>query len=321
MKKLIFLTIIYCFLFIVLCPLSFSAILLDRVVATINGEVITWSELRKRIELENKNLLKDLTGEAREKKINEIEAPFLNNMIDLKLQLQAARRHGFGVGLAETDAAVAEIMKKYSLTDESLAESLKAEGFDMEEYKNQLAEQILLTKVVRYEVKTSIVIGDKQIREYYEVNKEKYRKEEKVRIRLIFFAGDAKDNLQKTDIEAKAEEVMQIIEAGEDFAKIASEFSEDASKEVGGDLGYVSYGSVLKEIEDVVFDMKSGEVSKPFWSSVGLHIVKLEDRTKGSEVEEIRDEIKDILFEEAFKLKLEEWVKKLREEAYIEIKL
>lgn len=321
MKKLIFLTIIYCFLFIVFCPLSFSAILLDRVVATINGEVITWSELRKRIELENKNLLKDLTGETREKKINEIEAPFLNNMIDLKLQLQAARRHGFGVGLAETDAAVAEIMKKYSLTDESLAESLKAEGFDMEEYKNQLAEQILLTKVVRYEVKTSIVIGDKQIREYYEVNKEKYRKEEKVRIRLIFFAGDAKDNLQKTDIEAKAEEVMQIIEAGEDFAKIASEFSEDASKEVGGDLGYVSYGSVLKEIEDVVFDMKSGEVSKPFWSSVGLHIVKLEDRTKGSEVEEIRDEIKDILFEEAFKLKLEEWVKKLREEAYIEIKL
>ncbi len=321
MKKLIFLAIIYCFLFTVLCLPSFSAILLDRVVATINGEVITWSELRKRIELENKNLLKDLTGKAREKKINEIEAPFLNNIIDLKLQLQAARRLGFGVGLAETDAAVAEIMKKYNLTDESLAESLKAEGFDMEEYKNQLAEQILLTKVVRYEVKTSIVIGDKQIREYYEVNKEKYRKGEKVRIRLIFFAGDAKDNLQKTDIEAKAEEVMQMIEAGEDFAKIASEFSEDASKEVGGDLGYVSRGSVLEEIEDVVFDMKSGEVSKPFWSSVGLHIVKLEDRTEGSEVKKIRDEIKGILFEEAFKLKLEEWVKKLREEAYIEIKL
>lgn len=321
MKKLIFLAIIYCFLFTVFCPLSFSAILLDRVVATINGEVITWSELRKRIELENKNLLKDLTGNAREKKINEIEAPFLNNMIDLKLQLQAARRLGFGVGLAETDAAVAEIMRKYNLTDESLTESLKTEGFDMEEYKNQLAEQILLTKVVRYEIKTSIVIGDKQIREYYEVNKEQYRKGEKVRIRLIFFAGDVKDNLQKTDIEARAEEVMQMIEAGKDFAKIASEFSEDASKEAGGDLGYVSRGSVLKEIEDVVFDMKSGEVSKPFWSSVGLHIVKLEDRIEGSEVKEIRDEIKSILFEEAFKLKLEEWVKKLREKAYIEIKL
>ncbi len=321
MKKLIFLAIIYCFLFTVLCPLSFSAMLLDRVVATINGEVITWSELRKKIELENKNLLKDLTGEAREKKINEIQAPFLNNIIDLKLQLQAARRLGFGVGLAETDAAVAEIMRKYNLTDESLIESLKAEGFDLEEYKKQLAEQILLTKVVRYEVKTSIVIGDKQIREYYKVNKEKYRKGEKVRIRLIFFAGDAKDNSQKTDIEAKAEEVMQMIEAGEDFAKIASEFSEDASKEVGGDLGYVSRSSVLKEIEDVVFDMKNGEVSKPFWSSVGLHIVKLEDRIEGSEVKEIRNEIKGILFEEAFKLKLEEWVKKLREEAYIEIKL
>ncbi len=321
MKKLIFLAIIYCFLFTVLCLPSFSAILFDRVVATINGEVITWSELRKRIELENKNLLKDLTGKDREKKINEIEAPFLNNMIDLKLQFQAARRLGLGVGLAETDAAVAEIMRKYNLTDKSLKESLKAEGFDMEEYKNQLAEQILLTKVVRYEVKNSIVIGDEQVREYYEVNKEKYRKGGKVRIRLIFFAGDAKDNLQKTDIEAKAEEVMQMIEAGEDFAKIASEFSEDASKEVGGDLGYVSRGSVLKEIDDVVFDMKSGEVSKPFWSSVGLHIVKLEDRTEGSEVKKIRDEIKGILFEEAFKLKLEEWVKKLREEAYIEIKL
>jgi len=299
---------------------AYSAVLLDRIVATVNNEVITWSELRRNIELEGKEFLKGLTDEEREIKIKELEKPFLNSMIDLKLQLQEARRVRLNVSLSEADGAVSDIKKKYNLTDESLIESLKAEGFTLEEYRTRLAEQILLSKVVRYEVKDKILITDKEIEEYYEANKKKFHEEEKVRIRQIFFAKP-EDNTQKADIEAKAQELIQRIEKGEDFAKIAGEFSEDASKEFGGDLGYVSHGSVLKEIEDVAFALKVGEVSKPFWSPAGLHIVKLEDRKEGGNIEEVRNKIKEILFNEAFKLKYAEWVKRLRAKAYIEIKL
>jgi len=335
MKKLIFLPrtrcspfTVYCLLFAICCSLftvhsspSYSAILLDRVIATVNNEIITWGEFRKNIELESKEFLRGIPENEQEKKLKEFEKFFLNSMIDIKLQLQEARKMGLYVSPSETDNAISDIKKKYNLTDEILTESLKAEGFPLEEYRMRLSEQILLSKVVRQEVRDNILIDDKEIEKYYEANKEKFQREKKARIRQIFFAADVKDSSQKIKIETKAEEILQRIKKGEDFAKLAGEFSEDASRQYGGDLGYVSHGSILKEIEDVAFALKVGEVSRPFWSSKGLHIIKSEDMIEGGNVEKVREEIKEILFEEAFKLKYEDWIKRLRENAYIEIKL
>lgn len=298
---------------------AYSAVLLDRVVATVNNDVITWSELRKNIEIENKEFLKGLTDEEREKKIKEIEPSFLNSMIDMKLQLQEAVKLGLNVSPHETDEAAADIKRKYNLTDENFIESLKAEGLSLEEYKARLKEQILLSKAVRYEVRDAVLITDKEIEKYYDANKEKYQKEEKVSIRQIFF--NLKDSSQKAEVEARAEAVMQRIKKGEDFAKLASEFSEDENRQFSGDLGYISRGSVIKEIEDEAFVLKVGSASKPFWSSKGLHIIKVEDRKDAGFSKKIKEEIKEILLEKAFKLKYEEWIKKLREKAYIEINL
>ncbi len=300
-------------------PLAYSAVLLDRVVATVNNDVITWSELRKNIEIENKELLHGLKDEEREKKIKEIEPSFLNSMIDMKLQIQEAVKLGLNVSPHETDEAAADIKRKYNLTDENFIESLKAEGLSLEGYKARLTEQILLSKAVRYEVRDSVLITDKEIEKYYEANKEKYQKEEQVSIRQIFFS--LKDSSQKAEVEAKAEAVMQRIKKGEDFAKLASEFSEDESRQFSGDIGYISRGSVIKEIEDEAFALKVGSVSKPFWSSKGLHIIKVEDGKEAGLSKKVREEIKEILFEKAFKSKYEDWIKKLREKAYIEINL
>jgi peptidyl-prolyl cis-trans isomerase SurA len=327
MKKLIFSALIYslftvhCLLFTVYCSLSYGAVLLDKVVAVVNNEVITWSELRERMEIEGKDILKDFADNEREEKIKELEPFSLDRMIDLKLQLQAADRLGLSVGSSEIDAAVSDIKKKYNLTDDGFLETLKTEGFVMEEYRAQLGEQILLSKAVRYEVKDNIVIADELIKEYYEKNKDEFGGGEQVRIRQIFFSANTVSGSQKSEIEAKAEEAMRRIKNGEDFSKVAGELSEDSSKESGGDMGYVSRGSLLKEIEEAVLPLKVGDVSSPFWSSVGLHIVRLEDRTAGIETGGTRDKIKGILFDEAFKLKYEDWIKKLREEAYIEKKL
>ncbi len=298
---------------------AYSAVLLDRVIATVNNDVITWSELRKSIEIENREFFKGLTDEEKEKKIKEIESFFLNSMIDMKLQIQEALKLGLQVSPQETNEAVADIKKKYNLTDENFIESLKAEGMSLEEYKTRLSEQILLSKVVRFEVRDTVPVTDKEIGEYYEANTGKYKKEEKVKIRQIYFA--LKDSSQKAEVEAKAEAILQRIKKGEDFAKLAGEFSEDESRQFGGDLGYVSRGSAIKEIEDEAFALKVGDVSKPFWSPKGLHIIKVEDRKESGFSEKVREEIKEILFEKAFKLKYEDWIKKLREKAYIEINL
>jgi len=321
MKKIILLTLIYWLLFTVYHSPSYSAVLLDRVIATVNGGAITWSELRGNFDLKAEEHLKGLKGEEKEKKLRELEQFFLNNMIDLKLQLQEARRLGFSISQSEIDGAIADIKVKYNLTDESLIESLRAEGFTLDEYREQLEEQILVSKLVKFEVRDNVLIMDKEIEEYYEANKDKYRSEEKIRIRQIFFSADPEDISQRSETGARAQEIIRMIKKGEDFAKIAMEFSEDASREFGGDLGYLSRGSVLKEIEDAAAALTVGEVSKPFWSSSGLHIIKLEDKIEGSNIEKIRNRIKGLLFERTFKLKYSDWLKSLRAKAYIKINL
>lgn len=319
MKKRILLSLILGILFTI-CPNSYGAVVLDRIVAIVNNDIITWSELRGTIEMEARMVLEGLEGEEREKRIQEIRKTFLNTMIDIKLQIQEAQKSGLSVGSAETESAIADIKKKYNLTEDAFIGYLKAEGLDIEGYKEKLSEQILISKIVRQKVSENIFISDNDVEEYYEAHKEQYLRKERVKIRQIFFTRPEDDSL-KSEAETRAEEVFRRIQNGEDFESLAREFSEDPSREFGGDLGYISRGSMLKEIEDVAFNLETGEVSKPFWSSSGLHIVKLEDRIGSSKTEEARENIKEILFEEAFQSRFEDWVKALREKAYIKILL
>ncbi|MEW6715520.1 MAG: peptidylprolyl isomerase [Nitrospirota bacterium] len=298
---------------------SFGAVLLDRVVAAVNDEIITWSELRKAIELDGREQMSGLTGEAREKKIKELEKPFLHKLIDMKLQLQEARKLRFNVSASEVDDAVNDIKKKYNLTDEALDNSLRREGLSLQEYRTNLSDQILLLKVINYNVKSKVFISDKAVEDYYRANTGKFQKDEKVKIMQIFFALPADDS-KKAAIEAKAQDIMQRIQKGEDFAKLAAEYSENPDRESAWDIGYVKRGGLLKEVEETAFSLKPGENSKPFWSVAGLHIIKIVDRT-GSDAGKAREEIKSILFEDAFNLKLDDWIKELRETAYIEITL
>jgi peptidyl-prolyl cis-trans isomerase SurA len=293
---------------------------LDRIVATVNDEVITWSELMNVIIIDGRQILGGLTGEEKENKIKEAERPVLNNLIEMKLQLQEARRMNLDVNASEIDGAVEEIKTKYSLTEETLMNSLKAEGLTPEDYRARLSDQILLQKVINYAVRNNIVVSDKEIEQYYNDNIGLFDAEGKIRISQIFFALP-RDSAQKEAVEAKAREISQRISSGEDFAKLAREFSEDPSRAFGGDLGYISRGSALKEIDDAAAALKKGEVSSPFWSLAGLHIIKLEDRIEGGGIDKARDKIKEILLQKSFEGRYREWKAGLKEKAFIEIKL
>lgn len=315
------------FLIILFLPVLFltpsnanSAVLLDRVVATVNDEVITWSELMSAIMLEGKAVLDKSVSEERKKQIKELEGPFLEELINLRLQLQAARQMRLGVSEAEIDGSIDEIKSQYNLTDESLNASLEAEGLTVTEYRTRLSDQILLQKTINFTVRSKVVITDMKIEEYYNKNKDLFAEKESLKIRQIFFL-DPKDSSARSDLLIKAEGIAKDIQDGKDFSELAGELSEGPEKEFGGDLGYLKLGTALKEVEDAALALKIGEVSKPFWSPAGLHIIKLEDRSGDGGVDKVRDQIKEKLFQEAFESKYRQWRAGLREKAYIEIKL
>jgi len=296
------------------------AVMLDRVIATVNDEVITWSELMGVINSEGRPHLEGLPDAVRESRVRELERPYLNNLIEVKLQVQEARRLGLAVADSEIDSAIAEIKKKFNLTDAAFLDSLEAERMTMIDYRSRLSEQIMMQKVVNMEVRSKIIISDTEVQQYFEENKGEFSESKKMKIRQIFFAAP-EDESGKGDVEARAGQVYQRIAGGDDFEMMAMEYSEGPNRESGGDLGYISSGTALQEIEDAAASLTPGEVSRPFWSSAGLHIIKLEDRVEGGNLEKVKNIIKDRLMQKTFEAKYHEWVAELREKAFIEIKL
>jgi len=290
--------------------------LLDRVVAVVDKEVITWSELYRAMEFEMMNSAVKLAGdEAKKKLFKENEVAFLEAMIDKKLQLQLAKRVDVGASKEEVAEAIEGIKKKYSMDDKEFRESLTKEGFTLEEYKKRLTEHIILSKLVGQQVRNKIVVSDEDINAYISKNKGS-----EYRVRQIFFKKPEKDE-DRGAVEARAEEVLQKLKNGEDFSSLAQRYSEDATGRNGGDLGYLRKGDLGKEFVEVLSKISEGEVSAPFWTERGLHIIKLDEKEEGKSSEELRERVKNKLFERRFEEEYRSWIRGLREKAFVEVRL
>ena len=299
---------------------SDAAVLLDRVVAVVNKEVITWSELYKMMESEAADQVRALKEEERLKIFKDSEAAFLEKLIDIKLQIQEARRLGLDVATEEVTEAVENIKKKYSLTDNALEESLKKEGLSFEEYKKRLAEQIVISKVVSQQIRNKVVVAEEEVKKYMEANKESFTDGETFKIKQIFL-GRPKDDADIKVIEDRASIIIQRLKAGEDFSILAEEYSEYPSGKLGGDLGFIKKSQMAKEFIDALNSMKVGEFSNPFWTQKGLHIIKLEEKVAAQSTDEARESVLKQLTESQFSERYKSWIKGLREKAYIVIRL
>ena len=300
-------------------PTQQAPILLDRVVAVVNKEVITWSELYKAMEFEATAQIRNLGEEERKKIIKQSEPSFLESLIDAQLQLQEAQRLGLEVTHKEITETIETIRKKYSMTEDDFAGSLKKEGLSHEGYKKRLSEQILINKVVTHQIRNKIIVPDDLIKKYMEEHKATFSGIEKYKLRQIFFKKHEKDVDEKT-VEEKAALIIKRLKDGEDFSALAWIYSDDPSRKMGGDLGLVSKDLLAKEFIDVLSGMKAGDYSMPFWTEKGLHIIKLDEIVFAQNTDKVK-EVQKKLAEEQFAERYKSWVKGLREKAYIEVRL
>jgi peptidyl-prolyl cis-trans isomerase SurA len=297
-----------------------ASILLDRVVAVVNKEVITWSELYKAMEFEAATQIKNLNEEERKRLFKENEVSFLENLVNMRLQLQEARNLGIDVTQNEITETIDNIQKKYSMTQADFTESLKKEGMTLEEYKKRLSEQILINKLITHQIRNKIVVSDAEVNGYMEANKEIFRGSEKYRLRQIFFKKP-EGNIDKKTVEEKAAEVIKKLKDGEDFSALARIYSEDSSARLGGDLGFVNKDLLAKEFTEVLSGMNVGDYSTPFWTEKGLHIIRLDEKVSAQNFDKVKEEVRKQLVEEHFSEKYRNWIKGMREKAYIEIRL
>jgi len=288
--------------------------LLDRVVAVVDKEVITWSELYRAMEFESGMDFRKVSEAEKKKIFKDNEANFLDTLIDRRLQLQAAKKLDISVSNEELQQAIEGIKKKYNLSDKDFYESLKAEGMTIEEYKKRLSEQILLSKVVNQQVRSKIIVSEEELNDYLSKNRGS-----SYRIRQILIKR-LKDR-DRGSMMAKAEEAIRRLKAGEDFSSVAFSISEDPSAKLGGDLGTIKKEQLGKEFLDVISRMKVGDISEPFWTDKGLHIIKLDESIEARNQEELKEMARKKLFENKFNEAYKAWIRSLRERAFVEIRL
>lgn len=292
---------------------------MDRVIAKVNDEIITLSEVQERTDrelgrlrsIENENI----------PVVEDIMRKVLNRMIEDILILGQGKKIGITISDDRVLAALDEIKNTNSLTDEELIAMLEAESQTLEEYKDTIRDQILLSKVISFEIKNRIVVSEKQILRYYENNKKEFWQAGKVKAsHILFLMDETLTPTEKNAKEALAEKVLQKIREGVDFVDLAKAYSEDVSADSGGDLGELERGKMVPELERVVFSMREGEVSGIVRSPYGLHIIKVNQISPGRTIglEDVRSQIVNAQRLKRFEKAFDDYVAKLKENAFIE---
>jgi peptidyl-prolyl cis-trans isomerase SurA len=295
-------------------------IIVDRIVAKVNDDIITLSEVQEKGLPLLSRIRSGRGGDSKE--LKKAEKEILEQLIDIELQLQEARALGMTVSETEVEKTLKDIKEKNNITQEALERMLEEEGTDIESYKAEIRDRLLLQKIYYFRVIASAKVSRQQIESYYKEHISQYTGPEKVKVRQIFFAVDPANPAKREDVvRARALEVMERIKAGEDFASLARAYSEGPNTARGGELGFFKRGEALPILEQTMFRLNSGMVSELIRSKAGFHILKVDEHVypKPLPLKEVEKEITDIIKKEKAQENYERWIKKLRGEAFIEI--
>lgn len=190
----------------------------------------------------------------------------------------------------------------------------------MESLQRRFEEGLLLQEVRRMEVDNKVSVSEPEIEARYRNNIDEYTQPPRVRLREIVVRYD--DN-NEVDQGQKARRLLQDIRQGADFAEVARMHSESGSRDAGGDLGYFNEGELTDALAQAAFQLEPGDVSEIITLDTAYYIIRVEEKEEAStkELEDVRNEVADAIFQEKMTEQMDRFVKQLRERAIIDIRL
>ncbi len=255
-------------------------------------------------------------------KLQQLRKEAMQLMIEQELVRQAATEKGIGATPDEIDATIAELSEPFD-DPEEYERRLQTEGFTPQGYREHVGRMIAAKKYLD-EVRLSVdEVSDAELEKYYRDNEYRLTFPEQVRVRHILLTWKPMGtNDDKGTIRRQMQPILERARAGEDFAALAREFSDDyATKKHGGDTGLFQRGQMVPAFEAVAFALKPGEISDPVETVFGVHILKLEEHREPYllPLDEIREKLRDHVREESMEAAVKREIERLREAAEVEI--
>jgi peptidyl-prolyl cis-trans isomerase SurA len=300
-----------------------QARLVEKVAAVVGNNIILASEVEEKAAplLAEANRIPDQT--KRTARASELRREVLDRLIDDELILQQAADLKLTITPEQVDQSIEEIKRQNNISDEQLREALRGQGMTMASYRADLKKQLLRYRVLNISVGSRVTISDDEVKTYYERHM-KSGGNVQLRASHIFVAiPDGADAAAVREKQAHAQKLLERAQGGEDFAKLAKQFSDDAATRAeGGDLGSFGKDMLPKAIEELVFNMKVGEVRGPVRADRGFHVIKLVERKeKGAKpLSQVQDDIRIQLRQKEMEKQTKTYLAELRKKALVDIR-
>jgi peptidyl-prolyl cis-trans isomerase SurA len=304
-----------------ICCAAFAqeAQVVDGIAAIVNGDVITYSQVRQLSAPREKLLRSQFTGQDLENKLQEVRKLALKDLIDRRLIIQAFKKESFQIPDHIVDQRVHDIVRESFGGDRNtFVKTLEAQNYSLGEFKEKEMERIIVQAMRSHNVKTNYIISPTKIEDFYRKHRDLFTSKEEIKLRMIMISGQ-KDTGNAQGQKALAEEVLGKLASGGEFEQVAQIYSEDSTKENGGDWGWIQRNTLAVPLEKFAFNMPVGRISSIIDYAGNYYILKVEDKRGGTtrSLAEARADIeKKLIQDEAAQIQ-ERWIASLREKAYI----
>jgi peptidyl-prolyl cis-trans isomerase SurA len=290
-----------------------AAEVVDRIVAQVNDEIITMSELQ--------NMAKTIEAQSGVKPKGQDEKKMLREMleslIDRKLARAEAKRRGIVVSDKEVDEAMNRFKQRNNIPDdETFAKGLSQAGLSLKEFRQQIKDQMTQERLLMVVAGAKVSVSDAEVRHLYDQRfKQGGAQLHIVNIRMPYPMRATQ--AQKDEIKEQAESIVNAVRQGESFEGAAAKFSLKPS-----DVGFVSQSDLDPRLAEFLDKLKPKEVG-PVMTQEGIQLIQVLGRRSGEArpFEEAAPEIRRILQQQEMEKYFTDWVKTLREKAHIKIML
>ncbi|HEY7139263.1 MAG TPA: peptidylprolyl isomerase [Methylomirabilota bacterium] len=295
-------------------PVRDNQVVIDRVVAVVNDDVVMMSDLQEAIVISRRDG-RGLPDGA------EFERTMLNRLVDHRLQVQEAKRDKVEVSDDDLRGAVEEIVKRNGGDREKFEVQLRAQGVTWDALRREMREQLLAQKVRSRRVVGRSRVTESEVDQYLAQNRDKF--EAGLKYHALHMAITVEATTSPAAWEQAKQEIDGIATAlagGADFAELARTRAKDPA---GGDLGWLARGELDATFEGPLLALQKGQVTGPIRSGSAYHLFKLEDREEltAERLADARQQARDLLLQKKAQERFDEWLETLRRRALIAIRL
>jgi peptidyl-prolyl cis-trans isomerase SurA len=304
-----------------ICCAAFAADaeIVDGVAAVVNGDVITYSQVRALVGPREKLLRSQYTGDELGNQIKQVRQAALKDLIDRQLIIQAFKKDNYQVPDHYVEQRLHEIIdESFGGDRNTFIKTLEAQNYTLGEFKKMETERMIVQAMRSKNVKRTTIISPTKVDDYYRKHRDEFTAKEQIKLRMIMIPSRA-DTGNAAAQKGMYEEVLGKLASGAEFDRMAQIYSEDSTRDLGGDWGWIERKTLAAPLEKVAFNLPPGRISNIVELSGNYYILKVDEKHGGTarSLAEVRPEIEKKLIQEEAQNLQERWIASLRSKAYI----